>query len=466
MGRWLDSLRRSASKPPAGGGLNAAAGGTHSAGNWPAWNVQRKPIGWLKPNPRNAKKHGPEQIAQLRAAFRQFGWTMPVLARDDGMIIAGHGRVEAAKLEGFTEAPVVIPTGWTVDQFRAYALADNRIAENSDWDEELLALELADLKVAGVDLSLDLGFSAKELTRILAPPPTPGQNDPNAAPDKPEAPISRAGDVWICGRHRVLCGDSTKAADVARALADAKPGLMVTDPPFGVDYDPAWRDDQAAKAPSLQSGIGNRADGKAQNDGRADWREAWSHFRGNVAYVWHAALKTDVVIASLEATGLLRRSNIVWNKNKHAISRGHYHWSHESCWYVVRKGESGNWQGDRTQQTVWDIANMAGPDGRKEDTISGHGTQKPIDCMRRPIINSSAAGETVYDPFCGSGTTIIACEQSGRVAIGIDIDPAYVDVAVKRWQSFAGEKATLENDGRTFDAIAVDRGTAAAAAAA
>ena len=146
MPRWLDSLRRSASKPPAGGGLSAAAGGTHSAADWAAWNVQRKPIAWLKPNPRNAKKHGPEQIAQLRAALRQFGWTMPVLARDDGMIIAGNGRVEAAKLEGITEAPVIIPAGWTADQFRAYALADNRIAENSDWDEELLALELADLE--------------------------------------------------------------------------------------------------------------------------------------------------------------------------------------------------------------------------------------------------------------------------------------------------------------------------------
>jgi ParB-like chromosome segregation protein Spo0J len=203
--------------------------------------VQRKPIAWLKPNPRNAKKHGPEQIAQLRASFRQFGWTMPALARDDGMLIAGHGRIEAAKLEGATEAPVIIPAGWTADQFRAYALADNRIAENSDWDEELLALELADLKVAGADLSLDLGFSAKELTRILAPAPTPGQNDPNAAPEKPEAPIasgdnistfnldeplparqddsnepkapiSRAGDVWLLGCHRLLCSASTKGA--------------------------------------------------------------------------------------------------------------------------------------------------------------------------------------------------------------------------------------------------------------
>jgi DNA modification methylase len=266
--------------------------------------------------------------------------------------------------------------------------------------------------------------------------------------------MSRLGDVWLLGKHRLVCGDSTDADCVAKALGSVRPHLMVTDPPYGVEYDPAWRIKGKADGKLQQRGGGGKnAIGAVSNDDRADWREAWALFPGAVAYVWCAALHSDTVIVSLESCGLIRRSSIIWRKTHFAISRGDYHWQHEPCWYAVRKGSTGHWQGDRTQSSVWEIDSGIGYKTKKDgqDKHLSHSTQKPVECMKRPIENNSSPGQAVYDPFVGSGTTIIAAEMTGRACHAIEISPAYVDVAVKRWQNFAGQTATLEASGARFD---------------
>jgi DNA modification methylase len=252
--------------------------------------------------------------------------------------------------------------------------------------------------------------------------------------------------VWLLGRHRLVCGDATEPETVAKCLNRVTPHLMVTDPPYGVEYDPAWR----AKA-----GVNlSRAKlGKVANDDRADWREAWSLFPGSVAYVWHAGRHASTVQESLQAAGFEVRSQIIWSKERFALSRGHYHWQHEPCWYAVRG--SANWQGDRKQSTVWHI-------NAREDQGLGHGTQKPVECMKRPLENNSSPGQAVYEPFSGSGTTIIAAEMTGRSCHAIELSPAYVDVAVRRWEGFTGATAVLEGDGRAFADIAAQRARQAA----
>ena len=257
----------------------------------------------------------------------------------------------------------------------------------------------------------------------------------------PEAPVSKLGDLWLLGKHRVLCGDATVAADVNRLFNGVSATLMVSDPPYGVEYDPEWR----AKAGVNQ----NRCKlGKVENDDRADWREAWALFPGDVMYVWHAGKYAGTVQLSLEVCGFQIRSQIIWAKDRFALSRGNYHWQHEPCWYAVR--ENAHWKGDRSQTTLWSI-------NAREDDGHGHGTQKPVECMRRPMLNNSSPGQVVYDPFLGSGTSIIAAETTGRICYGLEIEPNYVDVIVSRWQSFTGKSAVLDGDKRTFEQIAPER---------
>jgi DNA modification methylase len=412
---------------------------------WPADRVERWPVSRLIPYARNARTHSDAQVAQIAASIREWGWTTPVLVDEAGGLIAGHGRVMAARKLGIAEVPVVVARGWSEAQKRAYILADNKLALNAGWDEELLRVELADLRGMGADLSLT-GFGEDELASLLADG-TEGLTDPDAVPDVPADPVSQVGDVWTLGRHRLVCGDSTDAAVVAKALDGVTPHLMVTDPPYGVDYDPAWRNEVTRTA--------TKRTGKVLNDDRADWREAWALFPGEVAYVWHGALHAAAVAESLEACGFAIRAQIVWAKDRLVLGRGHYHWQHEPCWYAV-KG-AGHWSGDRKQTTLWQIAS------RGQDAETVHGTQKPVECMRRPIENNSSPGQAVYEPFCGSGTTIIAAEMSGRACHAVELSPAYVDVAVRRWQDFTGQHAVLEGDGRLFHEVEEARRAAAVA---
>jgi DNA modification methylase len=404
---------------------------------WPADHVERWPLERLVPFARNARTHSAGQVDQIAASMREWGWTNPVLVDEAGMIIAGHGRVEAARKLGLSEAPVMVAIGWSEAKKRAYVIADNKLALNAGWDLDLLKVELGDLKLEGFDVGLT-GFGDVELAQLLVDPSV-GLTDPDTVPEPPTSPVSRLGDVWLLGKHRLVCGDSTDREVVARCLDGVLPGLMVTDPPYGVEYDASWRNQVGAAK--------TRRTGKVLNDDRADWREAWALFEGDVAYVWHGALHAGTVAASLVASGFEIRSQIIWSKERLVLSRGHYHWQHEPCWYAVRKGGKGSWAGDRKQTTVWPIAS------RDQDAETVHGTQKPVECMRRPMENNSSPGQAVYEPFSGSGTTIIAGEMAGRSIHAIELSPAYVDVAVTRWQDFTGKQAVRESDGRTFDEV-------------
>lgn len=402
--------------------------------------VQSWPLARLTPSPRNARTHGKTQVAEIAASIRAFGFTNPVLVGPDGDVVAGHGRLAAAQLLGLTQVPVIVLSGLSETQRRQLMLADNRIALNAGWNDELLEAELQDLKALGADLSV-LGFTEDELGDALNPNPVSGLTDEDESPEAAETATSRPGDLWCLGDHRVICGDCTDPKVVKNLLGKESPLLMATDPPYGVSYDPAWRH---------RAGVNkSQRIGKVSNDEQADWSAAWKLFPGDVVYVWHGALHAATVAKSLEGCGFTIRAQIVWAKERLVIGRGDYHWMHEPCWYAVRN--KGHWTGDRKQSTLWSISS------RLQDAETKHGTQKPVECMRRPILNNSKIGETVYDPFLGSGTTMIAAETTRRRCLGVEIDPAYVDVIVRRWEAFTGAKAVLAGDGRTFLKVSADR---------
>jgi len=382
---------------------------------------------------------------------REWGWTNPLIVDEADMLIAGHGRLAAAQQLGMAEVPAIVIEGLNETQKRALRLADNKLALNAGWDDGLLRTELEALRTDAFDLALT-GFGEDELASLFADR-TDGLTDPDAVPEPPAEPITRAGDVWLLGRHRLVCGDATSEVDVSLALASVRPHLMVTDPPYGVDYDPEWR----VKAPGLWTTNGYVAPGRVENDLRVDWREVWLLFPGDVAYVWHAGLHGSVVQDSLSSAEFVVRSQIIWMKPHPPISRGDYHWQHEPCWYAVRKGKVGHYVGGRKQSTVWQINNntFQGMEhgGKGENARTGHGTQKPVECMKRPIENNSSPGQAVYDPFVGSGTTIIAAEMTGRACHAIEISPQYCDVAVTRWQNFTGQTAT-NPEGAPFGTLA------------
>jgi ParB-like nuclease domain len=329
-----------------------------AAGNqrpWPADKVERWAIDRLIPYAKNARTHTDAQVAAIAASsIKEWGWTTPALVGEDGGLIAGHARVLAARQLGIANIPVMVAAGWSEAQKRAYVLADNQLAiTGSGWDPELLRLELGELKLSGFDLSLT-GFGDLELKDIMAER-TEGLTDPDDTPAVPEQPVSVAGDLWILGRHRLLCGDSTVATDVERVLGGVEPHLMVTDPPYGVEYDAGWRNGATInrrRSDGAPGKIGGRALGKVQNDDRADWREAWALFPGDVAYVWHSSVHIGEVQESLLAAGLVVRSHLVWAKSQMVIGRGHYHYQHEPCWYAVRKGKTSHWAGDRRSKVL------------------------------------------------------------------------------------------------------------------
>lgn len=416
--------------------------------NTPFPEYKTIPVSDLVPYARNSRTHSPQQVDKIAASIREFGFLNPVIVDAQNGIVAGHGRVLAAQKLGLTTLPCIEASHLTEAQRKAYVLADNRLALDAGWDNELLRIELQELQSDGFNLELT-GFNLDEIAGFLVDP-NAGLTDPDAVPEVPVNPVSVLGDIWVMGKHRIACGSSTDAHTVEAVLAGVKPHLMVTDPPYGVEYDPKWR---------LEAGINKahqkRAEGVVLNDDKSDWREAWALFPGDVAYVWHGALHAANVAESLEACKFQIRSQIIWAKQSLVMGRGHYHWQHEPCWYAARGTAS--WSGDRKQSTLWQIQNMHRTQGSVDDGKTNHSTQKPIECMKRPIENNSSAGQAVYEPFSGSGTTIIAGEMTGRCIYAIELSPAYVDVAVKRWQDFTGMKAVLEGDGRTFEELEAER---------
>ena len=379
----------------------------------------------LSPDPANVRKHGQRNMDAIKASLRRFGQQKPIVVDAKGIVLAGNGTLAAARELGWREIQIV-RTELSGSQATAFGIADNRSAELAEWDEKLADV-LASLKAEDFPLE-EIGFDLDEL-EALKPEV---KSDADAEPQIDKAEELRAkwgvelGQVWELGEHRITCGDSTSAEVVKRLLRDEKPHLMVTDPPYGVNYDASWREDAGLAGAGI-------AKGKVLNDDRADWREAWALFPGDVAYVWHAGVMAGSVSESLVAIDFVIRSQIIWAKQVFAIGRGDYHWQHEPCWYAVRKGATGHYNGDRTQSTLWEI-------DKPQKSETGHSTQKPIECMERPIRNNSKPGELVYEPFSGSGTTIIACERTGRKCRAIELNPAYVAVAIQRWADATGKE--------------------------
>ncbi len=406
--------------------------------------IEMLPLADLTPYEKNARSHPPAQIAKLAASIKEFGFIVPCVIDKGNVIVAGHGRVLGAKEAGLRIAPCIRAEHLSPAQIKAFRLADNRTSQDSSWLDDILRDELAALQELDFDLSLT-GFEDREIQNLLVDDAELARAE--ETPPIPDNPVTVKGDVWVLKVHRLVCGDSTNADDVAKALNGVKPHLMVTDPPYGVEYDANWRNeaDRANGKP-----YGASAVGKVKNDDKADWREAWALFPGDVAYVWHAGVMAGPVADSLIASGFAIRSQIIWAKSNFAIGRGDYHWQHEPAYYAVRAKAKGQWSGDRSQTTLWKI-------DKPQKSETGHSTQKPVECMRRPILNNSSPGQAIYEPFSGSGTTIIAGEMSGRAVHAIELNEAYVDVAVQRWMTFSNGQATLEGDGRTFDEIKAER---------
>jgi DNA modification methylase len=394
---------------------------------------------------RNPRKND-HVVNRMMASIEEFGFKVPILAKSTGEVIDGHLRLKAAEKLGMTEVPVIPCDDWTDAQCKAFRLLVNRSVTWADWDTELLSLELLDLKELNFDLALS-GFDGGEIDALLL------GDEPDAAedvvPDLPGNAVTVPGDLWLLGPHRVLCADSCQENAASRLCGATRPNLMATDPPYGVSYDPSWRVEH--------DGGGRHALGKVANDDQVDWTAALRLFTGDVVYVWHAGVHAAEVAGSLHNIGFQIRAQIIWSKQHFVFGRGNYHWGHEPCWYAVRKGKRSNWRGDRTQSTVWEVKNLNPHGGNKDEKQTGHGTQKPVELMRRPILNHTERGDVVYDPFLGSGSTLIAAEQTERVCYGLDIDPRYCDVIVLRWQQQSGKKATLASDGRTFEVIAQER---------
>ena len=430
--------------------------------------IELWPIERLIPRVNNPRTHSREQVARIAASIREFGFTNPILVGADDDIIAGHARLLAAEKLGMKEVPVIVLRHLSPAQRRALVIADNQLAiAGAAWDEEMLRIELAILHEENYPLDL-VGFDDIELQRLLeAQDAAPGLTDEDAVPEVQLEPVAKLGDLFVLGNHRVICGDCTQADVVARMLGDAKPLLLITDPPYGIELDSEWRDRAGLNGcgPAEASYMKHRTEGHTETtisgDTRADWSAAYELVPSlQVVYVWHASVFAREVWNGLERIGYLYPQQLVWNKGRTVLTRTHYWYQHEPCLYMRKKNAP--WYGKAGENsTVWDSPSpkfiMGGSDEEKFD----HPTQKPMEVMRRPLLNHTLPGESCYDPFLGSGTTLIAAEQTGRVCFGVELDPKYVDVIIRRWQMYTGKQAVLDGDGRTFDEIADERIAAA-----
>ena len=401
--------------------------------NWLADKIEQWPTAKLLPYARNARTHSDDQVAQIAASIAEFGFTNPILAGSDGIIVAGHGRLAAAQKLGLEIVPVVVLDHLSPTQRRALVIADNRIAENAGWDDAMLRIELEALQLEGFDLDIT-GFDADALAELIAgdEPHNEGQTDEDAVPEVGEIPISRPGDVWIMGQHRLLCGDSTVAESYARLMQGDMADMVFTDPPYNVNYANSAKDKMRGKDRAiLNDNLG---------DGFYDFLLAAltptiGNCRGGI-YVAMSSSELDVLQAAFRAAGGKWSTFIIWAKNTFTLGRADYQRQYEPILYGWPEGAQRHWCGDRDQGDVWAI--------KKPQKNDLHPTMKPVELVERAIRNSSRPGNVVLDPFGGSGTTLIAAEKSGRVARLIELDPKYVDVIVRRWEDFTGQTAIRE----------------------
>ena len=408
---------------------------------WPAAKVELWAIDRLSANPRNARIHGEEQIEQLRASLREFGWTMPVLVRENGMLIAGHGRLEAARLEGLTEVPTIVASGWSDAQCQAYAIADNRLTEASEWNDELLRLELGDLRAVGFDLTLT-GFDQDEIDGLLQID-ADVDGDPDEVPEPPADPISRPGDIWICGDHRVLCGDSTVLSDVEKVLDGELADMAFTDPPYNVDYGKSAQDRFRAKRGPKGRPILNDALGEAFGQLLYDTAVNILAVTKGAVYICMSTYEIGKLQKAFRDAGGRVSTFVIWAKNTFTLGRSDYQRQYEPILYGWKEGSEHFWCGARDQGDVWFVDKPA-----KNDL---HPTMKPVALVERAIRNSSKSRDVVIDLFGGSGTTMIAAERAGRRARLIELDPKYVDVIVQRWQDITGGRAVHAATGQPFE---------------
>jgi DNA modification methylase len=401
--------------------------------SWFADKIEQWPTAKLLPYARNARTHSDDQVAQIAASIAEFGFTNPILAGSDGIIVAGHGRLAAAQKLGLDVVPVVVLDHLSATQRRALVIADNRIAENAGWDDAMLRIEIAALQDDDFDVSLT-GFDADALAELMAgdEQDNDGQSDEDAVPEVGETPISRPGDVWIMGSHRLLCGDSTVAESYDVLLQGSPVDMVFTDPPYNVNYANSAKDKMRGKDRAiLNDNLG---------DGFYDFllaalTQMVTHCRGGI-YVAMSSSELDVLQSAFRAAGGKWSTFIIWAKNTFTLGRADYQRQYEPILYGWPEGSQRHWCGDRDQGDVWNI--------KKPQKNDLHPTMKPVELVERAIRNSSRPGNVVLDPFGGSGTTLIAAEKSGRVARLIELDPKYVDVIVRRWEEFTGKQAIRE----------------------
>ena len=408
----------------------------------PSLQIQYRPVELLIPYARNAKQHSDAHVAQIAASITEFGWGAPILVDGQNNVIAGHGRLLAARKLGMTQVPVVPMEHLTEIQRKALILADNKIGENGSWDDDLLGLELAELQEAGFDLGLT-GFSADEWDKLIAGDPSnDGLTDEDQVPEIAETAISKSGDIWVLGEHKLMCGDATKAEDYKVLLGDELADMTVTDPPYNVNYANTAKDKmRGTNRPILNDNMGA--------DFGAFLQSACQNIldvtKGAV-YIAMSSSELDTLQAAFRAAGGKWSTFVIWAKNTFTMGRADYQRQYEPILYGWKDGAQHYWCGARDQGDVWQI--------KKPHKNDLHPTMKPVELMERAVHNSSKTRDIVLDPFGGSGTTLIACEKSGRRARLIELDPKYVDVIVKRWQDFSGKQATRQSDGVAFNALA------------
>ena len=396
-----------------------------------------KPVADLIPYAMNSRTHSDEQVSQIAASMKEFGFTNPVLIDEMGGVIAGHGRLMAAKKIGLNNAPCIVLEGLTDAQKKAYVIADNQLHQNAGWDLETLKLELESLQELDIDLDL-IGFDSDFLAGLLEPEVAEGLTDEDAVPEVPEQPVSVEGDVWILGNHRLMCGDSTSIEHMERLCEGQLVDMWLTDPPYNVAYEGKTKD-------AL----------KIQNDSMGD--EGFRQFltdaysaadavmkSGAVFYIWHADSEGYNFRGDAKDVGWPVRQCLIWKKQTLVMGRQDYHWKHEPCLYGWKEGAAHLWATDRKQTTILEFD--------RPSRNAEHPTMKPVELFEYQMLNNTKGSDLVLDSFAGSGTTAIACEKHGRNARLMELDPKYCDVIIKRWQDFTGKEAVHE-DGRTFNEV-------------
>jgi len=402
-------------------------------------NITQRNVSELIPYARNSRTHSEEQVAQIAASIKEFGWTNPILVDGEGVIIAGHGRLMAARKLGYTQVPTIELKDLTETQKKAYIIADNRLALNAGWDNEMLTIELNELLADGFALDI-LGFDTKELDALLEPEMLEGLTDEDAVPDVPEEPKTRLGDIYELGNHRLMCGDSTSIDAVDKLMNGQKSDMVFTDPPYGMSYG-------GGRAGAIGSNDGTvkkfgviKNDDKTGNDliqlirdalvSAVTTTKAGASFY--VCFPWRTYREFEEAI---NQCGLKTSACIVWDKKSIGLGLSNYRPQHEFIFYS--KGDA--WYGDKAQSDVWYMSR--GATGKYV-----HPTQKPVELIEKALVNSAKSGDIVLDVFGGSGSTLIACEKQNRYARLMELDPKYCDVIVKRWEEFTGKKAVLLNE--------------------